>query len=154
MDLTLVSGAVSLAIGMAVTWMSLNLPQASIGMPNAPKVFPAGLGILMVICSIALIIRELVKRQKHGQAESQTKNPHLANIALTCLFGVLYALLFNPVGYVLSTFFFLEAELWLFNGRTKWKVNTIVALSFSVSIYLLFAKALGVYLPMTPFIWF
>ena len=154
MNMTLVFGSLSFVLGTAITWMSLNLPEASIGLPNAPKVFPAGLGILMILFAFILIARELLRLKKSGPADSGTRNPHLSKIAFTCLFGVLYALLFNPIGYVLSTFLFLEAELWMFNGGAKWKVNSIVAASFSLSIYLLFAKALGVYLPMTPIIWF
>lgn len=154
MNMTLISGTVSLIIGIIVTWMTLNLPEASIGLPNAPKAFPGGLGILMVFCSLVLLAREFRRIKREGAGASASRNPHLPQIAFTCLFSAAYALLFNRIGYVLSTFLFLEAELWLFNGRENWKVNTIVALVFSVCIYLLFAKALGVYLPMTPIIWF
>ena len=155
MNMTLISGVVSLVIGTVVTWMTLNLPKASIGIPNAPKVFPGGLGILMILFSLILIVRELLRLKKSSGADGESsRNPYLMKIVFTCVFGVVYAVLFKIIGYVLSTFLFLSAELWLFNGGDKWKVNTIVAVSFSLFIYLLFSKALGVYLPQTPGIWF
>ncbi len=152
--MTLISGAISLVIGLAVTWMSLNLPAASVGIPHAPKVFPAGLGVLMILCSAYLLFREFLRIKKDGKTAHGTVNPFLSKIIFTCLFGVMYAVLFKPIGYVLSTFVFLQAELFLFNGAAKWKVNTVVSLTFSLFIYLLFAKTLGVYLPQTPIIWF
>ncbi len=154
--MTLISGLVSLVIGILITWMTLNLPEASIGIPNAPKAFPGGLGVLMIIFSAALIGREILRLKKEpaaGGRKESTANPFLLQIGLTCLFGVLYAVLFKVIGYVLSTFLFLTVELWLFNGA-KWKINLIVAISFSLFIYLMFSKALGVYLPQTPIIWF
>ena len=154
MNMTLISGTVSFVIGLVVSWMSLNLPEASVGIPHAPKVFPAGLGFLMVICSAYLLLREFSRIRKNGKAEHEPKNPFLSKIVFTCIFGVLYALLFKPLGYVLSTFVFLQLELFLFNGAAKWRINTVVSLTFSLFIYLLFAKTLGVYLPQTPIIWF
>jgi putative tricarboxylic transport membrane protein len=65
----------------------------------------------------------------------------------------LYAAFFDKVGYVISTILFLEGELFLFNGLKNWKVNTMVSVIFSLVIYILFSKLLGVYLPMTPGIW-
>jgi putative tricarboxylic transport membrane protein len=152
--MTLIYGTVSLIIGLVVSWLSLNLPEASVGIPHAPKVFPAGLGILMVICSAYLLLRESFRIRKEGKVEYEPRNPFLSKIAFTCIFGVLYALLFKPLGYVLSTFIFLQLELFLFNKAAKWKTNTVVSLSFSLFIYLLFAKTMGVYLPQTPIIWF
>jgi len=154
MNMTLISGTVSLLIGLVVSWLSLNLPEASVGIPHAPKVFPAGLGFLMVICSAYLLLREFIRIRKEGKVKHDPRNPFLSKIVFTCIFGVLYALLFKPLGYVLSTFIFLQLELFLFNGAAKWKINTVVSLTFSLFIYLLFAKTLGVYLPQTPIIWF
>ena len=154
MNLTIVSSAIFLAVGAAVTGMSLALPDASIGIPQAPKIFPAGLGILMMALSLVELAKEGMRVRRDGKGEGAEPNPYLGRILLTSVFAVLYALIFKHVGYVLSTFLLLESELWLFNGGRNWKVNTLVAFLFSISIYLLFAKALGVYLPMTPIIWF
>lgn len=154
MNMTLLSGVISLAIGIIMTWMSMMLPAASLGMANAPKVFPAGLGILMIGFSLLLIAKESIRIKKTGDTAKEKANPYRMHIILTCLVSILYALLFKKIGYVLSTFLFLELELWLFNGRRNWKINSLVAIAFSLGIYIIFSKLLGVYLPMTPIIWF
>ena len=71
----------------------------------------------------------------------------------TRLFTLVYSFLFVKAGYVISTFLFVGFELVLFSGTKKWKSCSVIALSFSLVIYILFSKMLGVYLPVTPFIW-
>ena len=75
----------------------------------------------------------------------------MQKIGLTAVCALIYAFLFDRLGYVLSTILFLEGLLILFNGFAKWKQNTIVAVIFSVVVYVLFFKLLNVYLPPFPF---
>lgn len=153
MTITMISGIASLAVGIAFTVMAFSLPDASIGIPFAPKVFPAGLGILMTVLSILQISQETLRARRSKDTTTEGRDPYLIKILLSCVFALLYALLFHRIGYVLSTVFFLEAELWLFNGRENWKTNTIVAVVFSIAVYVLFSQVLGVFLPRTPIIW-
>jgi putative tricarboxylic transport membrane protein len=155
MNLSTLSGILSLLIGLIYTVLALLLPDASIGRAAEPKFFPMTLGILMILLSAMLLFEEFKKKKEETE---KTKNKfsfdtNLKKIGLTCLFSILYALLFDKLGYVISTVLFLEGELILFNGLKKWKINTIVALVFSLFIYILFSKLLGVFLPMTPGIW-
>lgn len=154
MNISILSGIFSLAIGLIYTVLALLLPDASIGRAAEPKFFPMALGLLMIFLSAALLYEELIKKgDKREKSDKFTLDSNLKKIGLTCLFAILYALLFDKVGYVISTVLFLEGELFLFNGFKKWKINTVVALVFSLFIYILFSKLLGVYLPMTPGIW-
>jgi putative tricarboxylic transport membrane protein len=91
-----------------------------------------------------------LKRKNRDNSKKENTNKM---IVLTCLACIIYAILFNRIGYVLSTIVFLEAMLLLFNGKKKWKTNTIVAVVFSVFIYIVFSKLLGVILPVMPFIY-
>ena len=112
----------------------------------------------MIILSITLIAEELKKK---GQKEkSKDEKPafkldtNMKNIILTVLNALVYTFLFAKAGYVISTFIFTGLELVLFSGLKKWKSSAVIAFLFSLIIYILFSKMLGVYLPMTPFIWF
>ncbi len=155
MNISTLSGILSLLIGLIYTILALLLPDASIGRAAEPKFFPLSLGILMILLSAALLYDEMNKRKKEDKTQnvSFTLDSNLKKIGLTCLFSILYAILFDKLGYVISTILFLEGELFLFNGFKKWKINTMVVLIFSLFIYILFSKLLGVYLPMTPGIW-
>lgn len=154
MNLTIVSGGITALIGVVVTWMAFSLPTASVGIPHAPKVFPAGLGILIVGLSVFQVVKEFYRVRKTREAAATGHDPYLRPVLLTCAAALVYALVFKRIGYVPATFLFVWAELRLFGGKEhNWKVSTIVALIFSVGIYVLFAKALGVYLPRIPYLW-
>ena len=154
-SLTIIPSLLCFVLGLVYTTATVMLPDASVGRAYEPKIFPMMLGIALIIMSLSLLAREL-KAVKKGQNEEKVplyKEPGFSKILLTCLFSAIYALIFDKVGYVISTILFLEMELILFNGKKNWKVNTAVAVLFSLFIYIVFSKLLGVYLPLTPGIW-
>lgn len=156
MSLSVLPSLLFFVLGLVYTTATVMLPDAAVGRPFEPKIFPLMLGILMIIMSLALIIREL-KEARNAESGNESvpfyKEGGIKKIALTCLFAIIYALTFDKAGYVISTVIFLELELLLFNGAKNWKVNTAVAVLFSLFIYIVFSKLLGVYLPLTPGIW-
>ena len=66
---------------------------------------------------------------------------------------IIYAVLFVPAGYVISTMIFMFMMLYLFNGKNKIKRTVITTIIFSILVYVVFSKLLGVYLPVMPFIY-
>ena len=156
MSLSILPSLLFLALGIVYTAATVLLPDASVGRPFEPKIFPFMLGILMIVLSLSMMIKEIAalrNAEKSNGNEPFYKEVGFKNILLTCGFSVLYALLFDKLGYVLSTVLFLELELMLFKSLKNWKTNTIVAFVFSLFIYIVFSKVLGVYLPLTPGIW-
>ncbi len=160
---SLISAGAGIVLGIAYTVMTLNLPEAAIGRPNAPKAFPLALGVLMILLSVALFVQQIMKvrsdsaagtTQQDTASHRRPLDPHTKQIVITVANGVLYGMLFKEIGYVLSTLIFLGIELFLFNGKKKWKTVLIVSLVFSLFIYILFNKLLGVYLPRMPIIGF
>ncbi len=155
-SLSILPSLLFLALGIIYTTATALLPDASVGRPFEPKIFPLMLGVLLIILSLSLLIKELIslrEKKSSGDAEPFYREPGFKKILLTCGFSVMYALLFDRLGYVLSTILFLELELMLFNSLKNWKINTIVSVVFSLFIYIVFSKVLGVYLPLTPGIW-
>lgn len=148
------TGFLSLLLGIFYLANALMIKKASIGNPLAPKVFPVALGILMVVFSVILIIRESKARKASGEKISFNFNFDQSSkqIAITSVACILYALIFNKLGFVISTVIFLEIILTLFNGMNKYKINTIVAMSFSIGIYFVFSSLLGIILPPMPFL--
>ncbi|MBM7552652.1 tripartite tricarboxylate transporter TctB family protein [Thalassobacillus pellis] len=127
---------------------SFNLPKANLGNPNAPMYFPAGLSIFMLLFSLIYFIQELKNLDKDNEYIRQIitgRTPKL--IGFTILFGVVYAFVFNILGFLVSTVLYLGALLFYINGRKKWLVNIVVTLSFSIISWYAFSELLGVSLP-------
>ncbi|MDK2918865.1 MAG: putative tricarboxylic transport rane protein [Candidatus Petromonas sp.] len=155
MNLSALAGIFAFVIGAIYTIQAFMLPNASIGNPMAPKVLPIGLGILMTFFGLILTFQEVRKNglKSKDKTDQKEKDDNVKKIVFTCGAAIIYALLFNRIGYILSTIVFLEIVLTLFNGKKKWKTNTAVSICFSVFIYIVFSKFLGVILPKIPFIY-
>ena len=107
----------------------------------------------MIGLAIALLVQEFRSKAESGGTVPKKgfDVENLKQIGLTAGCAVIYAVLFDKLGYVISTILFLEGVLWVFNGSARWKQNTLVSVIFSVVVYVLFFKLLNVYLPPLPF---
>lgn len=149
MTINLVSSIITIAVGLTYMIMALNFPNATVGRPLEPKIFPVILGIAMTILGFALLIDELIKNSKSKDKETikLSFGNNGKKIAITVINAIAYALLFNILGYVLSTIIFLEVELLIFGRLKSWKISTIVSVIFSIIAFLIFNTFLGLYLP-------
>lgn len=152
MSLSFIMSVAVTLIGLVYTIAALLLPMARIGIPTAPRVFPLILGIGMLLFGAVLVIEESRKVLKATEGQKGVKmiltfGASEKNIVWTILNGILYALLFDRLGYVFSTIIFLELELIIFRGVAHWARSLIVAVLFSVIAFLIFYTGLGVYLP-------
>ena len=68
-------------------------------------------------------------------------------IVAACL---IYALLFQPLGYLLATPPFVFLALFVM-GERHWPVTAAIALIFTGTAYVVFAQVLGVRVPVGPF---
>lgn len=149
MTINLVSSIITIAVGLTYMIMAFNFPDATVGRPMEPKIFPIMLGIALTILGLALLIQELMKNSKNKEKETikLSFGNNGKKIAITVVNAIVYAILFNILGYVLSTIIFLEVELLIFGGLKSWKVSTIVSVLFSVIAFIIFNTLLGLYLP-------
>jgi len=143
-----------LLLGLAYGLGALALPEANFGDPMAPKVYPLIISGLMCVLSVVLLASE-IKKQKAGTAEKAVQfkigneGKLVAFVSVAC---VLYAFLFNILGYVIATFLFVEAIMVFISKGKKLLSPTLWALGFAVGIYLLFGKVLAITLPPMPFL--
>jgi putative tricarboxylic transport membrane protein len=145
MNKDLITGICAVIFGGVYAAQALQLPKATIGNPLAPVYFPLGLGILMVAIGLVQIAAAIREKQEH---KTKAKDEGYAILILgTALLGVLYALIFEHVGFIISTLFFLGGILFLVNGPKAWKMNTSVTVIFTLSIWYVFEQVLSISLP-------
>lgn len=152
MNLSVLTGIITIAIGALYTLTAFSIENASIGDPFASKIMPVGLGVLMLIFGIILTLEEIKKGGLLKTDQPLIKDKETLKVVFL-LSGacVLYAMLFQSAGYVLATIVFMELIMTVFSGLKAWKVNTIVSVCFSVTVYIVFSKLLGITLPVMPF---
>ncbi len=152
MNISKIISILFLLVGLIYLVLVFQLEPASIGNPNAPKIFPGMVAVLMIGLSIALIAQEFRPTTESGETRqsSGVDMENMVKIGMITVCAIIYALLFDYLGYVISTIIFLEGVLTVFNGLQRWKQNTLVAVIFSIVVYVLFFKLLNVYLPPFP----
>ncbi|WP_432402790.1 tripartite tricarboxylate transporter TctB family protein [Wukongibacter sp. M2B1] len=159
MDFNALTGLITLLLGVIYGIKAYTLPRATIGNPMAPSIYPMILAIVLAILGGILLLRSDFKKTIESfriLKKQAGENDRLSwkMITITCVISLIYTIVFNHLGYVISSFIFLQAILVITNGKNKWKINTIVSLAFSVGVYVIFSKLLGVSLPPLPYFYF
>ena len=74
----------------------------------------------------------------------------LINISITILCLILYSILFQYFGFVISSVL-LILSLGTFMGNVNFKYITVISILFPLSIFFLFVNVMHVFLPEFPF---
>ena len=115
----------------------------------SPYLFPLIISFFLLILSISIIMQGL-KDESEKKEKSKIDIKSLLIFGLVCL---LYLLVFNFLGFVLSTIILLVLLMMLL-GERRWWFILLVSVISSLVIYLLFAKYLSVMLPKGKIFWY
>ncbi|AWG44359.1 tripartite tricarboxylate transporter TctB family protein (plasmid) [Priestia filamentosa] len=135
-------------ISLITFFSSLNLPKAKLGDPNGPMYFPLVISICLFTFSVIHLVQECRAQQTRNEhIERLLVGKTLALIGMILVLSIVYTLIFELVGFLFATIFYLGALLFTLNGKTKWKVNITVAVVFSLIIWYVFKELLSISLP-------
>jgi putative tricarboxylic transport membrane protein len=135
-------------LSSAYLYATFQFPSMEIGDATGPKAFPVLLGISLLVFALVLLIE--ITRAK-GQAHEKKEEPKEERSSPFLLGGtacltLIYIMVFEPLGFLLSSTLYLFILMTYFN-RKKWWSNVITSVMFPVAIHILFTKVLGVILP-------
>ncbi|AGU58903.1 tripartite tricarboxylate transporter TctB family protein [Vibrio anguillarum] len=149
------TGLFSVGFGLIYGGMTYTMPRAAFGNPLDPIYFPMGIAVLALMVGCILLAKSNMRASVMAFIalinEDEVKKFDRKRILYTCIVSVGYALIFDPLGYVISTFFFLFSMLTITSGIKAWKQSILVALAFSVCVYFVFSTLLSISLPPLPF---
>lgn len=119
------------------------LTMTKIGADAAPKI----VAILIFICGGVLLVSSLYKlkdQPKSSMDFSKYKNP----IIILGMF-LIYLLIMNSIGFLISTTIFLYLSFTLFttNNLKKQIIHIVLSILITISVYLLFSNLLNLFLP-------
>jgi len=144
----LVTGIFSVVIGLIYLLMTLQLPEPAMADPIGPIVFPMIIGLATVFCGGLLIFRDLKsKKREFIKIDFELNKGLYIKIAVTIVLGIIYGLVLEPVGYLISTFFFILIIMFVVNGFSRKIENLLVSLGFSILTYVIFFMILQLSLP-------
>jgi putative tricarboxylic transport membrane protein len=126
--------------------------------PIGPRAFFYGCGVIFILGGLVNVAQRVHGWRLYSShivpAEGVTDEPghpsSFRRAALLALVSLVYVLTLNPVGYLIGTPLYILAGLWILEQRNWW-LNIVVGLVFTIFFYIVFAKGLGVWLPVGPF---
>ncbi|WP_338608642.1 tripartite tricarboxylate transporter TctB family protein [Pelagibacterium nitratireducens] len=124
------------------------IPTMMISDAVGPRAYPTLLLILLLIVSVMLVLEGWGTRDWTAGRQKVMEFIRLDSGTFLCssLAILAYFLLFEPLGYLLSTALFLLCGMLLLHHGRRW-VAIVVALGFTVATYILFAEVFGTQLP-------
>ncbi|WP_232697154.1 tripartite tricarboxylate transporter TctB family protein [Brevibacillus daliensis] len=136
-------------IGVFFIVESTKISTSAYGSQVGPNIFPMGLGILLVLLSLRLFYETLRYTEAPKKETGTYQTYQTKRFVLILLCTILYAILLESLGYVISTFLFLLACFNLIE-KGKWWPPVIVAAAFSGGVYFVYVDLLQGTLPGFP----
>jgi len=132
-------GVIGLAVAIAMGVLATDFQSAFAYEPIGPSKYPMLLAVLLALCSIWLTVR--------AGPEAQWPDAALwRKIVIMFAALIVYALAFEPLGFVLSTTLLTVALGRLFGGT--WKQCIVGGVLLGIGLFVLFDKLLDVALPV------
>jgi len=133
-------------LGALMCWASLQMRYGKVARPG-PGFLPFWCGALISIISLALFLHQLWKKNRAPKksAEAFQGVDPLQPIAILGAM-ILYGLLYESLGFLLSNFLFLPLIFRLV-WKKRWGFILIATLLMDIAFYLLFQELLQVQLP-------
>ena len=101
--------------------------------------FPKVLYAVIILLCIYLIINAVLWLKRHPADPSQEKLPLVPRKSwITFLFIVIYALMWNVIGFSLSTFLFFFGESWYLDRKRPVWLTALLALAVTAVMYIVF----------------
>lgn len=140
-----ISSILGLLFAIFIMKEGYQLDVGGFGRPG-PGFFVFFGGILLAIFSAILLIQSSLGKEKiELTRDTKVENPMTVGYIVGVL--ILYAILFETLGFILCTFFLIIFLLWLFDKKKWWYMFLIAAL-ISSACFILFDILLGTTLPM------
>lgn len=151
----MISGLISLILGVGYLLYTFLLPRITISDPVGPYLFPEIIGIGAVICGIILIYADLKKKDKIKVSLNEIlgNKDVIYRIIFTTVAGIIYGFILDPIGYLISTAVFMLLVMSIINGINRIIENIGISVVFSVVTYLFFGIFLKLSIPRGIF-WF
>jgi putative tricarboxylic transport membrane protein len=150
----LLSGIISIIFGLFIYYKipsEVEKPVLIFGQSSSeidPQIVPTIVALMFLIFGLYTAFYE--KDAKISNSWPKVTKQILINISTTIICLILYSILFEYLGFVISSVL-LILSLGTFMGNVNFKYLTVISILFPLSIFFLFVNVMHVFLPEFPF---
>jgi putative tricarboxylic transport membrane protein len=143
------TGLVALIVGVIYFFATLKLPDSAVADPIGPRAFPFIIAVCLTFVGLLLVLKneKLTEKNRAVIFTWATDKEVVLSIAYTCVAGLIFGLILEPLGYLISAMLFMTAMMFITYGRSRFLFNIAIGLAFAASTYGLFFMLLEVSLP-------
>ena len=136
---------VGIAIGVIAIWITTGFRQF-VNVPVGPEVFPRIMATGLILCSIALVIFNLVKKDTDPAPPLSLRDHGMRRMLIIAGSVLVYYLLLETIGYLILSPLLLFFAMYVMDYR-KYRNMAIISLSVTIAVFLLFWQVLVIELP-------
>ena len=104
-------------------------------------------GLMTVLCILRLIVGLRMPPDTPSKAKKRLVEVPMKSL-LTMGLIIVYAVLMKSVGFIITTFVYMMAQMLILReGKKNWLLMVIISLVMSVGIYFLFTRVFNIMLP-------
>jgi putative tricarboxylic transport membrane protein len=141
-------GLFSVILGTLYGAETLQIRNATIGNPWAPRVFPLGISFFLIALGVATLAIDRKKTAGHAEAKPKPRDPGCIKLIVgTVVLCGAYGFAFEPFGYIVSTLAFMFLLLTLVNEPKRWVSNIVITLVFTFALWGTFVYVFDIMLP-------
>ena len=144
----MITGIFSIVIGAVYLVMTLHLKKPALGDRIGPRLFPILIAICMMLCGLLLLLADFRSKIKaYVKIDFESNREVYIKITATIVLGILYGMIIETVGYVISSFLFVFVIMLVINNFSKVIESLLVSLGFSIISFVVFFTILHLSLP-------
>ena len=139
----IVSGLVFVILFISVLVLSRSLPEQT-------KYYPTLIGYIGLFLSVLLTVTNVVKLTKDKSDKEKLVNikvEQLVRIMIMTGLLIVYILVINKIGYIVTTIVFMFGITYILGNLKKPVKSLIISCVFSITLYVLFEIIMNVSLP-------
>ena len=141
----IISAVIGIAVGTAAILMTTGFRQF-VNVPVGPEVFPRIMATGLIVCSVALLIFNLIKKDTDQAPPLSLRDHGIQRMLIIVGLVIAYYLLLEIVGYLILSPILLFVSM-LVMGYRKYRNMIIVSISVTAVVFLLFWQMLTIDLP-------
>lgn len=142
----IITSIVFILLSIYVYISSLKFPKTEIQL-TGPAFYPQIISILLIITSIAIIIRGVKKLKAEGDTLMQ-KIQNWKRVLMVMVATFIYVIVLRTLGFLITTFLYLTILILLMQPeKSKIKVSILISAAMTGVIYLIFSVLFSASLP-------
>jgi putative tricarboxylic transport membrane protein len=141
----IIAGSIGLFISVYVIWEARHFPEDKV-LLLGPHFFPTMLAVGLGLLSLGLIVLAAKGKSRRQNDPFNIRSPGVQRAALALIATVFYCLIFNFIGFIITSTIYLMFLMYLLRQRAYLKMLTI-ALGVTFLVYGVFHTLLDITLP-------